>query len=169
MTPENLHTFLALDLASGGFGFVVVTRNAELVEWATRGVRGNVESRLFEKLWVLVDFYRPDSVILEDPDDPDARRGPRIVQSLREITTRCRSRRIPVRLVRRSDVRKAFSALPSLTKHAIATYLVGRYPVLAPRLPRKRRPWQSEELRIRIFGALAFALASNSVAGNWIQ
>jgi len=44
------------------------------------------------------------------------------------------------------------------TKQEIAIAIAERFPELAPRLPRFRKPWMSEDYRMSIFDAVALAL-----------
>ena len=44
------------------------------------------------------------------------------------------------------------------TKQEIAIAIAERFPELAPRLPRSRKPWMSEDYRMSIFDAVALAL-----------
>ena len=43
-------------------------------------------------------------------------------------------------------------------KQEIAIAIAERFPELAPRLPRFRKPWMSEDYRMSIFDAVALAL-----------
>ena len=43
-------------------------------------------------------------------------------------------------------------------KQEIAIAIAERFPELAPRLPRSRKPWMSEDYRMSIFDAVALAL-----------
>ena len=60
--------------------------------------------------------------------------------------------------VERDAVRKLFPEATS--KHDRAVALVECFPELRPRLPRKRKAWMSEDVRMRIFDALASLLAA---------
>jgi len=45
------------------------------------------------------------------------------------------------------------------TAEAIAMAIAKRFPELAPRLPRFRKPWMSEDYRMSIFDAVGLGLA----------
>lgn len=47
-------------------------------------------------------------------------------------------------------------------KHDIAVAIADRFPELAPRLPRVRKPWMSEDYRMSIFDAVGLALISGA-------
>jgi hypothetical protein len=52
-------------------------------------------------------------------------------------------------------------------KDQIARLIVTRFPELAPRLPPERKPWTSEDTRMAIFDAAAFALAASGIANRF--
>jgi hypothetical protein len=56
-------------------------------------------------------------------------------------------------------VKQVFSESGASTKYEIAVAIAQRFPELAPRLPRFRKPWMSEDYRMSIFDAVALAIA----------
>jgi Holliday junction resolvasome RuvABC endonuclease subunit len=67
-------------------------------------------------------------------------------------------REVKVRSFSRAKVKQAFSESGASNKHEIATTIAGRFPELAPRLPRFRKPWMSEDYRMSIFDAVALGV-----------
>jgi hypothetical protein len=61
--------------------------------------------------------------------------------------------------VTRESVRRLF-APTGTTKFEIALAITKTFPELASRLPRKRKPWMSEDERMNLFDAVAFALTA---------
>jgi hypothetical protein len=61
--------------------------------------------------------------------------------------------------MRRDEIRKVFSGGKSRSKDEIASALVGLFPELAWKLPRKRQIWSKEDFRMAIFDAVAAAVA----------
>ena len=55
-------------------------------------------------------------------------------------------------------MKQAFSESGATTKYEGAVAIAKRFPELAPRLPRFRKPWMSEDYRMSIFDAVGFAL-----------
>jgi hypothetical protein len=66
---------------------------------------------------------------------------------------------VRVHRVSRTKVRQVFAPLGATKKHRIASVIAVRFPELAARLPPERKPWMSEDSRMTIFDAAAFALA----------
>ena len=61
--------------------------------------------------------------------------------------------------LRRDEIRNVFSGGKSRSKDEIASALVGLFPELAWKLPRKRQIWAKEDFRMAIFDAVAAAVA----------
>jgi hypothetical protein len=62
-------------------------------------------------------------------------------------------------LVSRGEVRRTVSAAIDATGHDIAVLLAEVFPELRPQLPPKRRLWESEDERMKIFDAVGLAVA----------
>ena len=150
---------IAFDTTSGGFAFAVLQGRETLLDWACSQAiktkpdawRGRVE-KLFAR-------YEPDLIVL--PDVEDSHRGKWAKQFMSEIASLAKAHGIDVRLVSRHDVQKKFSISGS-TKYEIAVAVSRVFPELAPRLPRQRKPWMSEDRRMGIFDAMSFALTELS-------
>jgi hypothetical protein len=69
------------------------------------------------------------------------------------------ARHLIVVTVTRESVRRLF-APTGTTKFEIALAITKTFPELASRLPRKRKPWMSEDERMNLFDAVAFALTA---------
>ena len=66
-------------------------------------------------------------------------------------------RRVPIRFITRPTIIKAFNGYDR--KYARAVALAERFPALAPKLPPKRKCWQSEDYRMSIFDAAVLGVA----------
>jgi len=153
---------LAIDPTSRGFGFVVLETPDRLLDW---GLRQRL-LRSVADFQVLLDFYHPHILVVENCSAPGARRGERARQLIAEATTiAAAERRIAVRAVAAQDVRKAFGKQSPTNKSAMAATLVERFPELAPHLPRRRKIWMSEDERMAVFDALALVMVSNEIVG----
>ena len=67
--------------------------------------------------------------------------------------------KVRVKSVSRAELKQAFAESGAGTKYEIAMAIANRFPELAPRLPRFRKPWMSEDYRMSIFDAVALAIA----------
>jgi hypothetical protein len=68
------------------------------------------------------------------------------------------SQSITIRSFSRSAVRDVFSRFGAFTKHQIATAIANQLSELALWVPAPRKCWMSEDYRMSIFNAVAFAL-----------
>jgi len=75
-----------------------------------------------------------------------------------KIERQVRSRRIPVIFISQADLNKAFVGSEA-TKYEMASALAKWFPVLASRLPPKRKCWHGEDYRVDIFDAAAAGVA----------
>ncbi len=155
MKPLTRKTVLALDLHPLSFGFAMFEGPDELIDWGIKNFRNGVNAvkvPMNVKLALLLDQYGPDVVVIKEPMTVTLKR------MVRTIVTLAQTRRIPVRLISSTSVRKAF-ADDNRNKYQIATVIAARYPELSPRLGPRRRLWQAEQYSMSIFDAAALGLA----------
>ncbi len=150
---------LAIDPTHRGFGYVVFEGPEFLVDWGVRSVHSPKNPRCAESAARLIDLYRPDVLILEDASATGCRRQARVRGLLDELVTLARQRGVRVHRVSRQNVRKTFASQGASNKYRIARVIATRFPELTPHLPPERKPWMSEDQRMAMFDAAAFALA----------
>lgn len=148
---------LAIDPTSRGFGYAVLEGAALLVDW------GIVETTRADNQWVVahvterVRRYSPDVLILEDTRVVGARRRSRIRSLLCELENSS-GQGLDVALVARRDVLGLFARASATNKEQIADTILQHFPELVPWRPPIRKVWMSEDARMAIFDAVAFAL-----------
>ena len=149
---------LAIDPYSRGVGFAVFEGPEGLIDWGlkTTGIADNTKAvRVIE---ALIDRFQPDVLALEDWESAGSRRCRRVDLLLNRIASGERDR-LRVQLVSRKQIR-AMGPLPDMsTKYGRALFLAERFPELLPFLPPVRKPWMTEDHRMSIFDAVAFAVA----------
>jgi Holliday junction resolvasome RuvABC endonuclease subunit len=150
---------LSIDPHPRGFGYAVFEGPARLVDWGTKDVRKDKEQAALHKIEELVQVYRPAVIVVEDCGHGKSRRNPRVRQLTEKILVAARELGVERRALPRAAVYRAFTGAGAGTKYGIATALVRAFPELMVRLPPKRKPWQSEDSRMSIFGAVALGLA----------
>jgi hypothetical protein len=153
---------LAIDPITKGFGFAVLDGPHLLVDW---GIKGTSQWREPRDRWCLkqvaglIDFYRPDRVVVEDCLDGRSRRGEKGRHLIERIGELADEHGVPARRISRVGLHRSFAPKGVCTKYKIALAIAGRFPELAWRLPPVRKPWMSEDARMGIFDAVALALA----------
>ena len=158
-TPNDPTRIFALDPTTKGFGYAIFETPFHLVDWGLAHVSGEKESGAIARFEELLDQYRPDIVILEDPAAPGSRRRTRVQKLLERLRETARDRGIAVHLIPRLAVIECFSSPDKrATKYSITQHLAKTFPELAVKVPRRRKPWQSEDERMATFDALALAV-----------
>lgn len=156
--PATEKRALAIDPTHRGFGYAVFEGPDLLVDWGERNIRGQKNAGSVEAVARLIELYRPDVLVLEDGSVKGCWRRRRVRDLLGELAALAARRGMRVRRVSRTKVGKTFAGLGASNKDQIARLIVARFPELAPRLPPERKPWTSEDARMAIFDATAFAL-----------
>jgi hypothetical protein len=152
--PKN-PILLAIDPTPRGFAFAVLEAPAFLVDW---GSRRATSSNILQKVDELLRRYQPDVLVLEDLAAKGARRRKRARREIGSIEHRALKRGVCVERVSRLAVLDTLA--PKKSKYEVAARLAEIFPVLANRLPRKRKTWTPEEARMNVFDALGIAAAT---------
>ena len=90
--------------------------------------------------------------------DYGSRRRQRVQDLLTRAAILASGKHLAVHSFSRLFVREVFARYGAITKEQIASFIADSLPELAPRLPAPRKPWMSEDYRMSIFDAAAFAL-----------
>jgi Holliday junction resolvasome RuvABC endonuclease subunit len=149
---------LAIDPSAKGFGFAVLEGPEMLVDWGIKAVKGDKNAECLKKIAELIELYKPQAIVVENPKGKGSQHCLRVQQLIQEIIKLASSKRIKSRSFSRSQIRKAFSSSGAFTKHQIATEIAKQFLELESHLPRIRKPWMSEDARMSIFDALALAV-----------
>jgi hypothetical protein len=154
--PEN-STILAIDPTTKGFAFAVFETPDHLIDWGLRTAPAK-SGALLQKVGGLLARHQPDLFVLEDTH---ARRSLRRVRARKEIRSMERlALKRGVKVARVSRLAVLDTLAPGKTKYEAAAKLAEIFPVLAERLPRKRKIWETEVERMSIFDALGFAVTA---------
>lgn len=142
---------LSVEVTAKGFAFGVLEGAERLVEWGGREVQGDV-SVFINRLGKVIERYRPDVLVLEDP--AGSRKASRSRERLAWAEELAHKRGICCRPIpREAFVRVTRNYGP--TKHDLAIGIARLFPELEPHLPRPRKPWESESRAVAVFVAVA--------------
>jgi hypothetical protein len=153
---------IAIYLNSRGFAFVLFEeplqlRNWDIVEATGAERKERIIARATSILAVLA-ANKPVTVVLQDMS-PTGTHRPHRIRHFNEAIARIAERYgLPTALISRSDVRRRFAYLGSVTKDTIAAAIAKHIPDLKYFLPPPRKPWKSEDARMGLFDAAALAL-----------
>ena len=149
MTDHKNHKrVLALDVHPRSFGFVVFEEEHDLLDWGVKDFPSQMASK---RIRALLDEFAPSAVAIGNRQTRRPRENARMVAKIEE---QVRSQRIPVMFISQADLNKAFVGSEA-TKYEMASALAKWFPVLASRLPPKRKCWHGEDYRMDIFDAAA--------------
>jgi Holliday junction resolvasome RuvABC endonuclease subunit len=149
---------LAIDPSTRGFGFAILEGPERLIDWGVKETKTDKKRRSLKFGAELIERYQPRVIVVEDYEGKGSRRCQRVGELINDISKLASNRKIRVRNVSRAKVKQAFAESGAPTKYEIAVAIAKRFPELAPRLPRFRKPWMSEDYRMSIFDAVAMAL-----------
>jgi hypothetical protein len=154
--PATVKRVLAIDPTHRGFGYVVLEGSEHLIDWGVRHVQGSKNKASIQAASELISYCRPQILVLEDVSSKNCRRRKRVRELIDALDQLARSGGLSVRRITQAKVKKALSVS---NKTKMAKAVAARFPELAPRLPPERKPWMSEDTRMAIFDAAAFARA----------
>jgi Holliday junction resolvasome RuvABC endonuclease subunit len=150
---------LAIDPSTRGFGFAILEGPNGLIDWGVKETKTDKTRRTLKLIEHLIDHYQPNVLVVEDYDAKGSRRCRRVANLIKDISKLASKKKIRVRSFSRAKVKQVFSETGASNKQDIATAIAKRFPELAPRLPRFRKPWMSEDYRMSIFDAVSLAAA----------
>ena len=132
--------------------FVVFQGPSVPFDWGLRGIGNPSRNRkCLEAVADLIDQFQPLSIVLEDTSDRESRRTARIRRLYQSVLHLASANAIEVHRIEKASIRKVFG---SVGAQAIAIQI----PAFAPRLPRARKPWMSQDERQCLFDAAALGV-----------
>jgi Holliday junction resolvasome RuvABC endonuclease subunit len=150
---------LAIDPATRGFGFAILEGPDRLIDWGVKETKSDKNRSALKSVADLIGRYQPTVIIVEDYEAKGSRRCGRVGELINAVSKLAGQRKIRLKTVSRLKVKQVFSESGASNKYKIALAIAERFPELAPRLPRFRKPWMSEDYRMSIFDAVAMGLA----------
>src|SRR5437899_2440758 len=148
---------LALDVHPSRFGYVIFEGPDRMLDWGVRSFRDGVNAVRIppaQKVAALLDDFAPSGVVLEKQVS-HTRKVSKMMETIRREAAK---RRVSVRWVTRRMVKQTFAG-HDRNKDEIASVLGERLRELAPKVPPRRRIWQSEDYRMSVFDAAALGVA----------
>lgn len=157
--PIPRNRVLSLDPLTRGFGFVVLEDGPlQLVDWGVRYCAKQKQEACSRAVRRMLGEFAPTALVIERAASARSLRAFALEGFLGGIADALADSAVDLRAYSRLDVRRAFAPSGAVTKAQIATVLVSRFPELRAKAPRERKLWESEDTRMAIFDALAFAL-----------
>ncbi len=148
-------------VASGRYGYAAFEGLETLVDWGTAKTPTSDLSVGVGKARKLISWLKPEVAVLEDLDDPEIRKGFNARRLVLLLTKELERARIPIKRVRKVQVRQSFSRTSATSKQEVAIAIAKLYPELQRYLPAPRKIWMSEDRRMGIFEAVGLCLAAH--------
>lgn len=150
---------LAVHPTSRGFGWVLFESALSPVDWGIASAKEGRNEKLLRRFERLLNRYEPSVLVLEEFEGNSARRVDRIQRLCRAMVHvgACRGMDTPV--YSRVLIQTVFSSVGARTRYEIAEVIRQQVDALSHRMPRKRKPWVSEDPRQSLFDAAALAMA----------
>jgi len=153
------NTVLSIYPSSRGYAYVLFESAQNPYDWGVKDIRKkNKNESALEGIRILIERYRPDSIVIEDYMEKGSRRSTRIRRLYRMVTNLAMKECIEVKRISREAIFKCFAASDAKTKYDISQVIAEQIPELAHRLPRVRKIWMSEDPRQSLFDAAALGI-----------
>jgi len=152
-----LTRYLGVDVRPRSFGFIVIENAVVLDNGIRMCDRSQFDDCLGQGFDRILKTYRPSAMIVRGvgglPRDSKKR------EVMAAITRRAKDHNVDVISIRLAAIRIYFGRHDATTKYQIAQCVAAKLPELAWKLPRNRKPWESEHYRMPIFDAGAVVVA----------
>jgi len=154
---------LALDPWTKAIGLAVF-KGEHMLDCGVRYLDGPLPDRLlqngFDVIKEVFRLYRPQLLILPDLTRYPGRRRSQYVRAFcQRLKVHARNHHCRVIEIDATRIGLKFLANPRASRQAIAMAVARQYPELERLAPRPRKAWQSQDLRLSAFYAVALALA----------
>jgi RNase H-fold protein (predicted Holliday junction resolvase) len=147
---------LGLDVRSRRIGYAAFEPPARLVDFGV--TRFKSEEAAAIRLASLLLTVQPGALILRKISSTSSRNCPGTLAIQRLIRRLARRSSIRVAFVSERRLRACFNAEGVSTRYQVASFLSQKYPELAWKLPRPRKPWETEYRNMSIFDAAAIGM-----------
>ncbi len=154
----HIYRVVSIDPTRRGFAYAILEGKENLLDWGLAQVLIRTDANVLKRVEEILDLPHIELLVVED--GRGSRRRERARRLIRGIKSIAKRRKMPIVFVSRSRVRDVFA--PASTKQEIAEAIAEIFPELRSRLPRKRKPWTTEDERMSIFDAVAFVVAALS-------
>jgi hypothetical protein len=153
--PPSFARFLGIDVRPRRFGFVVIENSIVLDSGIRMCDKPGFDNCLGQGFDRILKTYTPSALIVRGT----IHASPRKRKVAAAIKRRTKQNNVEVISIRPAAVRRYFGRHNAATKYQIAQSVAALLPELAWKLPRNRKPWETEHHRMSIFDAAAVVIA----------
>jgi hypothetical protein len=151
--PTSFVRYLGIDVRPRRFGFVVIENSIVLDSGIRVCDKSEFDNCLGQGFDRILNTYKPSALIVRETNGVHA--NPRKRKVVAAIKRRTKQHGVEVISIRLATIRHYFARCNAATKYQIAQSVATLLPELAWKLPRNRKPWETEHHRMPIFDAAA--------------
>jgi hypothetical protein len=155
---KPLALIFAIHATDRGFGYVAFEGPFTPYDWGIVFARGDKNAVCLRKIEIMFDRFAPETLLLESFGKGSSLRSERIARLYRSIINLAGTRSVNVVVYNRADIKAAFRPVGAGTRQEIAAAVARHVEAFRHRLPRPRKPWESEDRRMALFSAGALVL-----------
>ena len=141
-----------------GLGFSVFYGADTPIDWGVRRSRRWSKAKCIDKVAEILDYYQPDTIVLEHFDSSDSRRSLGAQHTVEALATFADNQGYAVIRLSKRAVQDVFVQYSCASKYDIAHCIQIWLPEFGSVLPPKRKRWDREDYRMTIFSSAALAL-----------
>lgn len=159
---EPTERVLALEIRPTVIGFALFDVFGGFLDWGRRThrvARENAPQVAADRMATLIEQHQPSVIITRRRNIRTAHLRQRINAIVQTVRREARIRRIEFLTVQSEAIRRFFASQHCTSKDERAALIARWFPDLSWKLPRKRKPWNSEDQRMVLFDAAATALS----------
>jgi Holliday junction resolvasome RuvABC endonuclease subunit len=159
VAPPKPGFVLSIHPTSRGFGWIVVEGPFAPHDWGLAAPRqGDKNIKCLEHVEKLISRYEPEVLVLEAFEKGRSKRADRIARLGRGIVALATDRSIEVAIYTRGEVKACFARVGAVSRQEIAEAVSRHLPALRHKMPKPRKPWESDHPRMALFSAAALIL-----------
>lgn len=157
--PRKYPRVLALHLSGIGASFCVFEAPCSLYDWGHRHIkRQDRDNETLAAVGHLLHRFAPDAVVIEDISALGTRRSARVCRLYRDIETLADDHAIDVFAYPWEAVFRAYEGGRPENRYEVAVLTAKVLPMIARRLPPKRKMWMPKDPRQSLFDAAALGV-----------
>ena len=141
-----------------GFGFAIMENALTLIRADIMNVRPICNYKLLDKFNLLLDYYLPKVIIVEDYNGIGSLKAQRIRKAIELIKEKALERGLTVKIYSRNDIRQVFHVFKAHSKYEISKIIAQNIPQMKLRVPKKRKTSESQRYITGAFDAVSLAI-----------
>ncbi|WKD85212.1 hypothetical protein KCTC32516_00552 [Polaribacter huanghezhanensis] len=141
-----------------GLGFLICESPQKIIDFGIYKIRPFSKAKYLKKVEKLMDFCKPEIVLLLDYKSKVSKRQRTLLQMIKKTI---KAKNLKVHSYSRSQIKEVFSSFKASTKFEIASLIIKWYPQLKRIAPHKRLPWGAEHYQMAVLDCFALMLSHN--------